>query len=56
MTILKGDDWRQYDLILGPGNLNPIKRCLTIYVQTVSELSNFVPVFLAAEKANDAAL
>jgi hypothetical protein len=29
---------------------------LTIHVQTVSELSTFVPAFCAAEKAIDAAL
>ena len=52
---MKGDDWGKIGIFLILRNRNHTKRCLTIHVQTVSELSNFVPVFTAAEKANDAA-
>jgi hypothetical protein len=52
---MKGDDWWQYCLFLILRNGDHIKRCLTSYVQTVRELSNFMPVFIVAEKTKDAA-
>jgi hypothetical protein len=53
---LKGDDWANMVFFWVLRNRNSIKRCLTIYVQTVRDLSNFVPIFIAAEKTIDAAL
>jgi hypothetical protein len=53
---LKGDDRSYIVFFWVLRNWNPIKRCLTSYVQTVSELTNFVPVFIVAEKTDDAAL